>query len=677
MINELLQFEESLNSWGITLDEVINGNTSWHSNLMSIPKKIGILALVDSNGNVEIQEFPNFTDNCDWRRYYYLNNHNNGIAFKFPSDDASKSPDEIRSIRTKRVASSFKCTSELWDELYEYVQSDNLKLNPFTDLVERLPKVDINKMVDDVVSYLSKIKALEKPSYVVMDVNDDNRIYTKSCMSEINRILVDKSNSGTSDCLDFFGQSDDGFEDDGCFFKIPAGKLTYYSKNKDNKCYTRFGKIGSEACKIGSKTRAKVSKIAQFIFSEDKKFSYGNNTGDKLWFEIKDNKKKYIVASSIMPKDRFIQTESFGPTEYFKKLHKVMEVPLPKKPPKGKDLADKMKDLEDHFRSKFGQDALIDLMIESGLKLELVDWERSINSFLETFDSPNHKTDTKKWGKVIVIDVSGNGQAVLKYDKTIDSESSKKYVEDWRNGLKNNSSLFVPGGKWCALDIRDVLKILNKKWTMSKGQIALEDVVDTVKIQDVYEFLSNNPEAIKKFASVFSRNHVKTMIDIIGGVADIEEKSGYFRSLMFPFMNLLLYKLGIRKENFMDKWSYNLGRLFREANSIHRAYYTCNDRKPPAELIGHKFIQMSYYNPQRAFASFCKEFPVFQRWAENKMAEEGPKPFSLKSFRQLHETLVNLPNRMTDQDSILMACGYNSINTKQNETTVSLEKSPV
>lgn len=112
----------------------------------------------------------------------------------------------------------------------------------------------------------------------------------------------------------------------------------------------------------------------------------------------------------------------------------------------------------------------------------------------------------------------------------------------------------------------------------------------------------------------------------------------------------------------MNHWSWWLGRLFREANNIHRAYFNTRHVKVPDDLIGGRYVLMAYQQPQAALSMFLANFQKYMNWAETYKSKDGEYVYSdllrYKEAIQKIGELANIPTRPNDTDKILLGVGF-------------------
>lgn len=123
--------------------------------------------------------------------------------------------------------------------------------------------------------------------------------------------------------------------------------------------------------------------------------------------------------------------------------------------------------------------------------------------------------------------------------------------------------------------------------------------------------------------------------------------------LLLPqILGLLLFKLGHRKEVYMQAMPYWLGRLLAIADRLHRNYCELErERQFPPQLIGNAAMAACLDNPQAGLARLAERLPLYQRVAGIDLGREVAEIVR-------HIDADNLPKRATDEHKAQMILGY-------------------
>ena len=215
-------------------------------------------------------------------------------------------------------------------------------------------------------------------------------------------------------------------------------------------------------------------------------------------------------------------------------------------------------------------------------------------------------------------------------------------------------------------DLKKIHKVINATWTRRNNEFGLKIDHNIITLQDCYDFFFNDKRIVEKILRCYSRFHVPIMIECIGKKY---EKQPFEFNYLFPMANLILGKLDKNRDSIMENWAFILGRMFREANNMHRAMFAFRNMRVPDELIGHKAMRQAILNPSAALARFSIALIPCQKWAEspknwNNAPTERKKEcyFDLNLLKQLSTKLYdggNVPMSISDCDKIQLMMGYN------------------
>jgi hypothetical protein len=115
---------------------------------------------------------------------------------------------------------------------------------------------------------------------------------------------------------------------------------------------------------------------------------------------------------------------------------------------------------------------------------------------------------------------------------------------------------------------------------------------------------------------------------------------------------LLLAKLGLRNEVYMNAMPYWIGRLLSLADRLHRNYCDLErNRKYPPQLIGNAAMSACLENPQAGLARLVERLPLYQRVAGEELRREAAEITS-------HIDPVRIPDRATDEHKAQILLGY-------------------
>lgn len=145
------------------------------------------------------------------------------------------------------------------------------------------------------------------------------------------------------------------------------------------------------------------------------------------------------------------------------------------------------------------------------------------------------------------------------------------------------------------------------------------------------------------------------------------------KQLMPVILGLLLWKLGIGKERYMNNPSYLVGRMLKLADELHALY--CKEiRKDnlPPQLLGNALMVAALDSPTQALAQLALRIAPYLGWARTNSTESaGLSRYFLKEFGLVEAKLrdVTLPLRLDDPARAQLLLGYISGNSQTDEPT--------
>jgi hypothetical protein len=127
-------------------------------------------------------------------------------------------------------------------------------------------------------------------------------------------------------------------------------------------------------------------------------------------------------------------------------------------------------------------------------------------------------------------------------------------------------------------------------------------------------------------------------------------------------VGLLLYKLGIRKENYMNNAPYLVGNMFKVSDDLHALY--CKEvrsNKMPPQLLGNALMVAALESPEQALAQLALRIVPYLGWAKTNNTESaGLSRHFLKGFSEIEAKLKEqtLPQRLNNADRAQLLLGY-------------------
>ena len=600
MLNELLSFCDSLESWGISPEQ---DGEQWHRELKSNPNQKAIEVRIGPKGIVEINDFD------AWRNLRFYKKSNKAIGLSF-----GPKKDEDEEKKLERIKARIQTTIEISKEVFDGSE----ELLALKQLAEHLEKIDVNAFIEQLSEYYQ-----DKPLHVALEVDKPSDypcpVQSFTCLRKISQRLFEledgqlESPQADDEKKDILGNSNFGSDKKG--FEVKPGniQIQYFSKFEKNQCFERFGLNSTQSCVLGITSRRKIERAIDFILSPEHQAYYDKKNKREvggLWYSVSvtniDGKvmKSHWVLSSILPNQTTLESKS---------------------------------------------------------EVTLEDWQESAASLIKMMREQK-KRDVV--GRIVVLELVGQkkvGRVV--YSKSATSEEILNGVNEWKAGIQNGRSIFQVAYP----NLRNVVDACNCTWNYNGA----EDKFTSVKsygfnIWDAHDLFFNEPAAIAKFERHYA-THVAPMVFRCN-----YKNAPYLLRHLLPLGHLILYKKGLKMEDYENHWAFLLGRLLTEASAIHRAFFMCRGASVPSTLIGGKSLYGIRSNPDSGMDSFVRNFNVYLDWAKNyKRKESDNCYFSVRIYEELLSRMTEaahgqLPTSLSHQASLLLAAGYSYRKPQEN-----------
>lgn len=150
--------------------------------------------------------------------------------------------------------------------------------------------------------------------------------------------------------------------------------------------------------------------------------------------------------------------------------------------------------------------------------------------------------------------------------------------------------------------------------------------------------------------------------------------------LLIPsILGLLLFKLGISKEDYVENAPFLIGRLLNLSDELHAFYcQEVRDDKLPSQLIGNSLMTAALNNPTQILAQLGQRLVPYIAWAKQFRTQEKDTSWKagwlLKLFEETMTALKDLalPSRCADAEKAQLIIGYLSSLPRKQEISSSL-----
>lgn len=467
---------------------------------------------------------------------------------------------------------------------------------------------------------------------VFMDVPDweEYPVAHEKAIKYINNCLLYSTLSSNVEntSVDAFGNSNSGASEKLPEVKLPIlGSVKLRAMNSESPCQYRYGTIDASSFDIGNESRKKAKSALEWLAP-----LHSNERKGKTWGRA-DEKELIFAYPKILPDEPPKLTACLG--------------------------ADSGDDTEARFEN-YAKDVINCLM---GIGTPLAEIELHVFSL--------RKMD-KARTKVV-------------FNRNYSAQRLADAAEEWQEGCANIPSIsFRAWGEKKGEIIMDGPKIpfplqisdcLNRIWKLDGTTI------DEVKLLDRslgIELLLDEELSKRKTPHLLlvALQNTKGLFLSLGNTLhsnDVLKLDGFNKQkqLVPAILGLLLLKLGIRKESYMNNSPYLVGRMLKLADELHALYCkeVRKDKLPP-QLLGNALMVAALDSPTQALAQLAMRIPPYLGWARTNSGDEsaGLSRYFLKEFGIVESKLrdLTLPLRLDDASKAQLLLGYVSDNSKAN-----------
>lgn len=456
-----------------------------------------------------------------------------------------------------------------------------------------------------------------------MDVPDwqDYPVAHEKTIKAINECLLSESNvsgEGETKTKDAFGHTSEGQGE-----KLPEVKLPVLRRVKlramfsEIPCQYRYKAIDAESYRIGAESRKRAKGALEWLKDESREGQTWGRAGEK---EV------LFAYPTKIPKIPIKLASCFG--------------------------ARKQDDTEARF-ARYAEDVVTCL---NGLSPSLKDVEIRVFSL--------RKMD-KARTKVV-------------FHRNYSAQRLADAATEWQQGCENMPPIRIRAwGKEKGLTITtepqtafplQISECLSRIWKLD-GTSRDKDKVNSIPKSSGIELMLDETAPLRQvphllavalqnskglFLSLGNSLHRNEVVDFRG--------LNKHKQLMPAILGLLLWKLGIRKEIYMNNSPYLIGRILKLTDELHALYCKeARNGKLPPQLLGNALMAAALNSPTQALAQLALRAAPYLGWARtNSTDSAGLSRYFLKELGLAESRLreVELPTRLDDADRAQLLLGY-------------------
>lgn len=422
---------------------------------------------------------------------------------------------------------------------------------------------------------------------------------------------------------------------------VPLLGLTYlYSKKSDTPCLTRYELSGVEAFQAGKNEVKAINDAIAFLTDK--------NRENKSWKAMSDsNRDKPNLLLTYLPDDpqnnAYLAQILGDPSDY---------------------------ESEDEFReeAKSAFDALCQQVLGN----------------METVIRKNPLTRIN----LIMLETLDPGRKQVVYENTLTAKQFRNNLLIWSEAAKNQSNIVI-----CVRDKKkiveykpicpgpnDICQLLKINYTRSGSSKTMKQ--SAVSLHDIYR-LYMPPENSIAHDDAFLYNIMRRVVEktaqMLGDVghqlileyALPPTSESHIRAkrvtLSISLISILLWRLGVRRENYMLEAPFNVGQFLQLSDMLHKEYCiqvrnSGNKKSPlPTQLMGNEMLAIASENPVDGLNRLRDRMKIYLAWANTATGEgSGLAKWILARYGEISAKIAanDLPEQFNAAEQAQVLLGY-------------------
>ncbi|MCS7464201.1 hypothetical protein N0M98_29285 [Paenibacillus doosanensis] len=689
MLNELYELSKALEHHGLL-------QATTNPNVRNVGKGLCLLIEVDRTGHPQATRLLYAQETAQlWK--HSKGNHNNFPAIRVQKPllaieesvkidmvawKKAKITEKVKLLEKLNFdslnsdGSDIKISEWSLNELAPVLESQDAKLAALKQLISVFPRTEQSLVftaelsgylrgkiaVCDSVEELDCIKELLVGSW-----DNKSRKYTAGCMtyydvhetanfdsvtasSETRQTLVALLNNqdnafiaeAAENCVSpFTGSHTVGVGDKYPNPNLPVIGQTYlYSKKSDTPCLTRYSLNGAEAFQAGKDEVRAIHDAIAFLTAEERK--------NKSWKVISDSNREnpnlLLAYVTDNPHNDALLAQILGdPSDY-----------------------------ETEMEYRESAEEVFDALC------------RQVLDELETLSQKNPHSRIN----LVVLEALDPGRKQIVYENVWSFERFQKNLLSWMEAAKNHPDIKIRVRNKKIVDQyvplcpgpNEICQLLKVHYTRSGS--AKPTKQSALSLQDIYRLYMPQHEAsaqdhdfFSKCLQVITEKSFRMLADIkhlmmvdyaLPATKEWQIKAKR-AALLISLISIVLWRLNVRKENYMHEASYNIGQFLQLSDMLHKLYCVQvrngGDEKKalPTQLMGNEMLAIASEFPVEGLNRLRERMKVYQAWANTATGEgAGLAKWILARYGEVSAKLAasELPEQFTPVQQAQVLLGY-------------------
>lgn len=437
------------------------------------------------------------------------------------------------------------------------------------------------------------------------------------------QLVMDKTTSITPDIVDAFGSSCTGGDEKLPNVKLPIiGDAKLRAMNSESPCQRRYDRIDAVSFPVGRESRKRTKGALEWLGDMSRK--------GETWGRA-DAKELLFAYPVQLPNISLKLTACMG--------------------------AGRSDDSEARFANA-AQDVI--------RRLERVDND------LNTIEL-----------RVFSLKKMDKARTKVVFHRNYTAQRLADAAQEWEAGCKNIPDIYIRvwgenKGEWTNVKIQtpfplQVAQCLNRVWKQDGTSECQTMVIPCAQGIDL--LLDEQPKRfLPHLLSVLLQNGSGLFLSLgnvlhRGGIISVKGNNSQ-KLLMPSILGLILYKLDIRKESYMNNTPFLVGRMLKLADELHALYCKeVRDNKLPPQLVGNTLMTAALSSPVQALDQLALRIKPYYGWAQTYRGGEssGLAGYYIGLLGNVAAQLekLELPARFNDKDRAQLLLGYLAANPKK------------
>jgi len=418
-----------------------------------------------------------------------------------------------------------------------------------------------------------------KFEYKIKDIRLKNTL-----ISELNKRDNIENNDLETDCCQLTGEYQVIEKDKYPDPKLPnLGKTYLYSNNENIPCLTRYSMKSLQAFKVSKRIIIDINNAIGFLTQE--------NRENKTWVRIPGSKDKELNLLIAYVEDE---------------------------PGIDDDIARLLGDAPNYEQ-------------------EVIRFENLTEQVCRSFNEKMERNSNARI-KVVVLNRVDDGRKQVLISETYNINDIVLGITKWRKASENYPSIeyYIRDKQekklvkpYCPYP-GQILNFVKKqwKWEVKNGErnLIFETIpgISLKEIYDVFIPLRNEQELCERLLQKVNHQAQDLLISIghlynRKRLFETNKNAIYDHCLAISLLSILLYKLNYYKEDYMNNVAFNIGRLMKLADILHREYcYIIRKGDIPPQLLGNSLLLTAAEFPNRALDLLRERIRIYMAWADTE-----------------------------------------------------------